>query len=79
MSQYPVPPPSYGSATPSPKQGNLGDESRDPLLGSSASGRAFFDQPEAGDIPDDFKVGPILTTTQTSSYSGSSTVRHNSI
>ncbi|KAJ3881122.1 UPF0005-domain-containing protein [Lentinula edodes] len=61
MSQYPVPPPSYGSATPSPKQGNLGDESRDPLLGSSASGRAFFDQPEAGDIPDDFKYGTTVS------------------
>ncbi|KAF9067755.1 glutamate binding protein [Rhodocollybia butyracea] len=59
MSQYPVPPPSYGSA-PSPKQSNSRDESRDPLLGSS-SGQAFFDQPEAGDIPDDFKYGTTVS------------------
>ncbi|KAE9392271.1 UPF0005-domain-containing protein [Gymnopus androsaceus JB14] len=57
MSQYPVPPPSYGSASPSPKQGNGRDESRDPLIGSSSGG--FFDQPE-DDIPDDFKYGTTV-------------------
>ncbi|KAK0476695.1 UPF0005-domain-containing protein [Armillaria novae-zelandiae] len=52
MSQYPVPPPSYG-ATP---KANRTNDPRDPLVGSS-SGGAFYDQPEAGDLPDDFKYG----------------------
>ncbi|KAJ3995098.1 UPF0005-domain-containing protein [Lentinula boryana] len=59
--QYPVPPPSYGSATPSPKPANYRDESHDPLLGGPSSGRAFFDQPEAGDVPDDFKYGTTVS------------------
>ncbi|PBK73626.1 glutamate binding protein [Armillaria solidipes] len=52
MSQYPVPPPSYG-ATP---KANHSNDPRGPLVGSS-SGGAFYDQPEAGDLPDDFKYG----------------------
>jgi len=55
MSQYPVPPPSYGSTQP--KDNARHDDSRDPLLGSSSrTGGAYFDQPQAGDVPDDFKV-----------------------
>ncbi|KAG7098372.1 hypothetical protein E1B28_000330 [Marasmius oreades] len=61
MSQYPVPPPSYQTTQPSPaKSGRqlFRDDSRDPLLGNSSrtAGGAFYDQPEAGDLPDDFKV-----------------------
>ncbi|KAF5355576.1 hypothetical protein D9758_006373 [Tetrapyrgos nigripes] len=60
MSQYPVPPPSYGSTAP--KNSNYRDEARDPLLGSSSrGGGAYFDQPEAGDVPDDFKYGVTVS------------------
>lgn len=53
-SPYSQPPPSYGAA---PKAGSS-DDSRSPLLGSSSrgGGGGFYDQPEAGDLPDDFKV-----------------------
>ncbi len=56
MSQYPIPPPSYGSTAPSPKSPN------DPLRagiryqdepGPSAG---IYNQPAPGDLPDDFKV-----------------------
>jgi len=60
MSQYPIPPPSYGSASPSPKRSNFRDEARDPLIGSS-SGGAYFDQPDERDIPDDFKYGTTVS------------------
>ncbi|KAJ7924974.1 UPF0005-domain-containing protein [Mycena leptocephala] len=58
MSQYPVPPPSYGAAAPKPTR----DEVHEPLLGgpSSQSG-GIFDQPEAGDVPDDFKYGTTVS------------------
>ncbi|KAJ7188075.1 hypothetical protein C8R46DRAFT_1241748 [Mycena filopes] len=55
MSSYPVPPPSYGSGSNSKP---TRDEAQEPLLGSSSHhGGGIFDQPEAGDVPDDFKVG----------------------
>ncbi|KAF5380269.1 hypothetical protein D9757_008200 [Collybiopsis confluens] len=60
MSQYPVPPPSYGSASPT-KYNNSREESRDPLLGGPSSGGAYFDQPQAGDVPDDFKYGTTVS------------------
>lgn len=59
-SQYPVPPPSYGSAAPAAKHNNNYFEEREaqePLLGSSSRGAGgYYDQPAQGDIPDDFKV-----------------------
>lgn len=55
MTSYPVPPPSYGAANGSPRRASF-DETRDPLLGASGSRNGYYDQPEAGDIPDDFKV-----------------------
>lgn len=58
MSQYPVPsqsPPSYGSAGSTTKAYSR-DDTRDPLLGSSSGGGAFYDQPGANDLPDDFKA-----------------------
>lgn len=64
MSNYPVPPPSYGSTTPTKSHAQ---ESAEPLLGGQryhesgpSSGGAFYDQPAAGDLPDDFKVGLLL-------------------
>jgi len=63
MSQYPVPPPSYGTA-PKPNN-NYFDErdSQQPLLGSSsrAGAGAFYDQPAHGDVPDDFKYGVTVS------------------
>jgi protein lifeguard len=60
MSHYPQPPPTYGAALPSNPKYTRPDESRDPLLDftgqSSSSGRAFYDQPSQGELPDDFKV-----------------------
>ncbi|KAF8915582.1 inhibitor of apoptosis-promoting Bax1-domain-containing protein [Mucidula mucida] len=55
MSQYPVPPPSYGASSSSPKPNS--DSAREPLLGNSSSAGAYHDQPEFGDLPDDFKYG----------------------
>jgi len=58
MSQYPVPPPTYGSAGTTPKPNNNyfnEHNAQEPLLGSS-SRNGFYDQPAQGDVPDDFKV-----------------------
>lgn len=59
MSNYPVPPPAYGSATPqqNPKYHSV-DDSQEPLLASSSRGGAggVYDQPDQRDLPDDFKV-----------------------
>ncbi|KAF8070455.1 UPF0005-domain-containing protein [Lyophyllum atratum] len=64
MSQYPVPPPSYGSAG-QPKPSNTFFEDRaaqEPLLGPSSSGRAgIYNQPDEGDVPDDFKYGTTVS------------------
>jgi len=59
MSNYPVPPPSYGSGSnPKPTR----DEAQQPLLGSSShNGGGIFDQPEADDVPDDFKYGTTVS------------------
>jgi len=61
---YPVPPPSYGSTSPTkPNHGQ--EEYREPLLGSAsgaaAAGGAYFHQPAAGDVPDDFKYGTTVS------------------
>jgi len=63
MSNYPIPPPSYGSADPSPKRTNFGEDA-EPLLGGErfaaagpSSANAIYQQPAFGDIPDDFKYG----------------------
>jgi hypothetical protein len=59
MSQYPMPPPAYGASGSAPKINTSSrDETREPLLGSPShsGGGGIFDQPEAGDVPDDFKV-----------------------
>ncbi|KAF9264100.1 glutamate binding protein [Marasmius fiardii PR-910] len=66
MSQYPVPPPSYQATPSSPRKNgyqSVRDDSRDPLLGNSSrtGGGAFYDQPEAGDLPDDFKYGVTVS------------------
>ncbi|TFK70571.1 hypothetical protein BDN72DRAFT_766309 [Pluteus cervinus] len=58
MSQYPVPPPSYGSTSPKSNTGNWGNrQAQEPLLGSPSRGGAIYDQPAEGDLPDDFKYG----------------------
>ncbi|EIN11625.1 UPF0005-domain-containing protein [Punctularia strigosozonata HHB-11173 SS5] len=59
-SPYTVPPPSYQS-----KQPGIEEEARQPLLSgsprASTSGAAIYDQPLAGDIPDDFKYGVTVS------------------
>ncbi|KAJ3576755.1 hypothetical protein NP233_g198 [Leucocoprinus birnbaumii] len=55
MSNYPVPPPSYGT-----NDGRRGaNESQEPLLAESSRGNfgGFYDQPASGELPDDFKYG----------------------
>ncbi|KAJ7780501.1 glutamate binding protein [Mycena maculata] len=59
MSEYPVPPPSYGASTT--HKPTTRDDTREPLLGSSSQGGGIFDQPEAGDVPDDFKYGTTVS------------------
>ncbi|KAF8871871.1 inhibitor of apoptosis-promoting Bax1-domain-containing protein [Gymnopilus junonius] len=59
MSNYPVPPPAYGSAG-SPKRANyqgVDEEAREPLLASTSAGGGIYNQPAQGDLPDDFKYG----------------------
>ena len=59
MSNYPAPPPAYGSAaTPQNSKYQSVNESREPLLASSSHGGAggVYDQPDERDLPDDFKV-----------------------
>jgi len=54
---YPVAPPSYRPGSPA-KVGDLSPEAAQPLLGqSSRSAGGIFDQPDNGDLPDDFKYG----------------------
>ncbi|KIY72649.1 UPF0005-domain-containing protein [Cylindrobasidium torrendii FP15055 ss-10] len=59
QTQYPIPPPSYGATPSSPRKSN--DSAREPLLpqgqSSHSNGGAFYEQPEFGDLPDDFKYG----------------------
>jgi hypothetical protein len=56
-SQYPVPPPSYIPSGPSRKLAFAEDDATSPLLGRSRSpGGGIYDQPQQGDLPDDFKV-----------------------
>ncbi|KAJ7287810.1 UPF0005-domain-containing protein [Mycena rebaudengoi] len=64
MSQYPVSPPAYGASGSAPKINTSSrDETREPLLGSPShsGGGGIFDQPEAGDVPDDFKYGTTVS------------------
>ena len=56
MSNYPVPPPIYA---PAPKNYNAGD-SREPLLAGPSSAGGIYDQPNPGELPDDFKVKESL-------------------
>jgi hypothetical protein len=57
-SQYPVPPPSYLPSGSSRKPVVIPeDDVNSPLLGRSRSpGGGIYDQPQQGDLPDDFKV-----------------------
>ncbi|KAJ7923378.1 UPF0005-domain-containing protein [Mycena leptocephala] len=64
MSQYTVPPPSYGTYNKgSPESTPLVETSRtserDPLLADSSG--SVFDQPDANDVPDDFKYGTTVS------------------
>jgi hypothetical protein len=57
-SQYPVPPPSYLPSGSSRKPIAIPEDNvNSPLLGRSRSpGGGIYDQPQQGDLPDDFKV-----------------------
>jgi len=66
MSQYPRPPPSYGTAPPPNKYHSRGqDPSADPLLGDishqAGTSNSIYNQPAHGDIPDDFKYGVTVS------------------
>jgi hypothetical protein len=57
MSQFPIPPPSYGSTSPPPKSPYSAVSYHDEP-GSSG----IYNQPAPDDLPDDFKVGSLLST-----------------
>jgi hypothetical protein len=57
MSQYPIPPPSYGSTSPSPKSPNPPIYSGVSYRDEPGSSAGIYNQPAADDLPDDFKVG----------------------
>ncbi len=58
MSNYPVPPPGYGSTNA--QQGR--SEVHEPLLGGSSRDESggFYNQPAPGELPDDFKACLVL-------------------
>ncbi|KIY53461.1 hypothetical protein FISHEDRAFT_63361 [Fistulina hepatica ATCC 64428] len=59
---YPVPPPSYGTNDPQGKntQNHFQETAAAAAASSSGLGGAYFDQPEANDVPDDFKYGTCV-------------------
>ena len=69
-SNNPVPPPAY-QATGSSRKPLIdpGFDAAEPLLGRPRSpGGAFYDQPEQGDVPDDFKVWMCPETSPVRSF-----------
>ena len=56
MSQYPIPPPSYGSTSPSPKSPTAPLYSSTRYQGEPGPSAGIYNQPAPGDLPDDFKV-----------------------
>ncbi|KAF8134442.1 UPF0005-domain-containing protein [Boletus edulis] len=62
-SNNPVPPPTYQAIGSSSKPRiDSGFNSAEPLLGRARSpGGGFYDQPEQGDVPDDFKYGVTVS------------------
>ncbi|KAJ8594659.1 UPF0005-domain-containing protein [Rhizopogon salebrosus TDB-379] len=61
-SQYPVPPPLYKPSGSSRKPAFAEDDATSPLLGRSRSpGGGIYDQPQQGDLPDDFKYGVTVS------------------
>ncbi|KAH9961273.1 UPF0005-domain-containing protein [Russula dissimulans] len=61
MSQYPVPPPSYGSTSPSPKSPNSQIYSATSYHDEPGPSAGIYNQPAPGDLPDDFKYGVSVT------------------
>jgi len=59
MSQYPVPPPSYGAA--GQNKNNIREEVREPLLAEAGTSNAFYNELGRGDVPDDFKYGVTVS------------------
>jgi len=62
MSQYPIPPPSYGSTSPPPKSPNPPIYSGVSYRDEPGSSAGIYNQPAADDLPDDFKVCTLLST-----------------
>src|ERR1700742_2891088 len=56
MSQYPIPPPSYGSTSPSPRSPKAQIYSSNRYQDEPGPSVGIYNQPPPGDLPDDFKV-----------------------
>ncbi|KAH9083630.1 UPF0005-domain-containing protein [Lactarius deliciosus] len=61
MSQYPIPPPSYGSTSPSPKSPNAPLRAGLRYQDEPGPSAGIYNQPAPGDLPDDFKYGVTVT------------------
>ncbi|KAH9978685.1 UPF0005-domain-containing protein [Lactifluus volemus] len=61
MSQLPIPPPSYGSTTPSPRSPNAPLYSGIRYHDEPGSSTGIYNQPAPDDLPDDFKYGVSVT------------------
>ncbi|KAF9567939.1 UPF0005-domain-containing protein [Agrocybe pediades] len=62
MSNYPVDPPAYGPSNAQKPNYHAADQAREPLLGSSSrGGGGIYEQPNAGELPDDFKYGVTVS------------------
>lgn len=59
MSQYPIPPPSYGSTSPSPNSRNSPLHAGVRYHDEPGPSAGIYNQPAPGDLPDDFKVGSL--------------------
>lgn len=65
---YTRPPPAYGATQPKP-----GSAEAEPLLGEGSGG--IFNQPEEGDLPDDFKYGVTVSESAPEIRHGKSSCR----
>ncbi|KAF8265251.1 UPF0005-domain-containing protein [Lactarius quietus] len=61
MSQYTIPPPSYGSTSPSPKSPNAPLRAGLRYQDEPSTSAGIYNQPAPGDLPDDFKYGVTVT------------------
>ncbi|KAI0305656.1 UPF0005-domain-containing protein [Multifurca ochricompacta] len=61
MSNHPIPPPTYGSTSPSPRSPNAPLYTPTRYRDEPGPSVGIYNQPAPGDLPDDFKYGVTVT------------------